>query len=91
MSGIMAKRVAREIKDLQSAAIEGCSCAQTGDDIHHWRASLVGPEGSPYEGGTFEFEITLPNDCADRMATDAKPCRPVQTAARQGINPTLSL
>ena len=29
-------------------------------NIFHWRATLPGPAGSPYEGGVFEVDIRLP-------------------------------
>jgi ubiquitin-protein ligase len=31
----------------------------TDDDMLHWTGSMIGPRGSPYEGGTFNFEILL--------------------------------
>ena len=31
-------------------------------NIFEWKATLPGPEGSPYEGGEFEIEIKLPKD-----------------------------
>lgn len=30
------------------------------NDDQHWRASIVGPTGTPYAGGLFEVEITIP-------------------------------
>lgn len=32
------------------------------EDIYHWRAIFIGPEGTPYENGAFEAEIIFDKD-----------------------------
>ena len=32
------------------------------DDIHKWKATIKGPSDSPYEGGIFKLDITLPTN-----------------------------
>ena len=31
-------------------------------DLLHWKGHIKGPEGTPYEGGMFTIDITLPAD-----------------------------
>jgi len=31
-------------------------------DLYHWRCDILGPAGTPYAGGCFELELTLPDD-----------------------------
>lgn len=30
------------------------------DDLFQWHANIRGPEGTPFEGGIFHLEITIP-------------------------------
>ena len=38
---------------------------ESNDDIFHWTGSMMGPEGSPYQGGIFDFDIVLPRAPGD--------------------------
>lgn len=41
----------------------GCFYVETiQDDLRHLIATLKGPEGTPYEGGTFQVLIDVPED-----------------------------
>ena len=55
------KRLQKEFTEIMRNPIPFGTVQQT-DDPLKWRAFLKGPEGSPYEGGTFELSITFPND-----------------------------
>lgn len=60
------KRIAREVNDIKvpGAIPLGCNCWLVNPDtsLYEWNATILGPEGSPYEGGVFNLGITLPAD-----------------------------
>lgn len=55
------KRIHREIVDVQKEDMGDIKLAPT-DDLHLWKGSLPGPEGSVYEGGSFDVDIVLAQD-----------------------------
>lgn len=55
-----ARRIQKEFEKMQEEKIPGIEAQPCSADLFHWHASLTGPEGSPYEGGTFELDIRLP-------------------------------
>ncbi|CDO77345.1 hypothetical protein BN946_scf184786.g6 [Trametes cinnabarina] len=65
------KRIHREIADLKKEDLGAIKLGPSGDDLFHWTATIPGPEGSVYEGGVFQVDITLGHDypfSAPRMA-----------------------
>jgi ubiquitin-conjugating enzyme E2 D/E len=56
------KRIHREIKDLEKEDLGGMSLAPSENNLFNWKASIPGPEGSPYEGGVFNLVVELAND-----------------------------
>jgi len=59
-----------------------------GDDLTHWKGSLSGPEGTPYEGGTFVVDIVLPDDypfAPPKMRFDTKVWHPNVSSANGAI------
>jgi ubiquitin-conjugating enzyme E2 D/E len=58
----MAKRIAKEAKDLGAdAGLDWGSAEPIDDNLFHWNACILGPEGSPYEGGVFNLDLELPS------------------------------
>jgi ubiquitin-conjugating enzyme E2 D/E len=63
MSKMTVGRLRKEIRILAMEPLEGIVAAPVSDtDLFHWEATIVGPEGTPYEGGTFKLAIEFPQD-----------------------------
>lgn len=57
------KRIAQEIKDLNENPVTNCSAGPINDtDLTKWRATIFGPEGTPYHGGVFYLDVQFPSD-----------------------------
>ena len=57
------KYLKKEFNDLQSNPILSLGCTvglPNPSDIFHWRISLLGPQGTPYAGGTFFLSVEFP-------------------------------
>jgi len=62
MSKVLLKRITNELNDLNKNPISNCSAGPCGDDITHWKATLFGPEGTPYHNGVFELDIEFTSE-----------------------------
>src|SRR6056300_69658 len=57
------KRLKRELKELELTPPENCSAGLINpNDLYNWHATILGPQGSPYEGGVFKLNIKLEPD-----------------------------
>ncbi|XP_060071806.1 ubiquitin-conjugating enzyme E2 D2B-like [Ylistrum balloti] len=54
------RRLKKELLQMTKDPPENCSARLVGDDLFHWKASLTGPEDTPYADGTFELDIRFP-------------------------------
>ena len=63
MSSATIKRIRKEYEEMMRSAPMNCSAGPVNeDDMFLWQATLVGPEGSQYEGGVFNLRIEFPLD-----------------------------
>ncbi|EKM52992.1 uncharacterized protein PHACADRAFT_259165, partial [Phanerochaete carnosa HHB-10118-sp] len=56
------KRIHREVVDLKKEDLGNITLGPTSDNLFQWKATIPGPEGSVYEGGLFNVDITLGHD-----------------------------
>ena len=57
------RRINQEIKELNENPVPNCSAGPIDDkDLPHWRATIFGPEGTPYHGGVFYIDVKFPSD-----------------------------
>lgn len=56
------KRITKELSDITKNPPPEVSAGPAGDDMFKWRGVILGPKGSPYEGGVFFLEINIPQE-----------------------------
>ncbi|CAE7415738.1 ubc-1 [Symbiodinium natans] len=59
MTTVARRRLIRDLKKLQSDPPQGISASPAQDDIMSWTAVMFGPDDTPWEGGTFQLEVTF--------------------------------
>ena len=55
------RRLAHEAAEMTNKPPDNCSAGPVGDNLSHWTANIIGPKGSPFEGGIFKLEIKFPD------------------------------
>jgi ubiquitin-conjugating enzyme E2 D/E len=57
------RRINYELSEIISSPIDNCSAGLISEhDIYKWQATIIGPQGSPYEGGLFNLRVNFPLD-----------------------------
>ena len=56
------KRLRKEYDDLQKESIPNLSAGPIDGNLFEWEAVILGPSGTPYEGGIFNLSISIPSN-----------------------------
>jgi ubiquitin-conjugating enzyme E2 D/E len=56
------KRIMKELSTLENCKLENITANPIGEDLFHWRATIQGPDGTPYQNGSFILDIKFPFD-----------------------------
>jgi len=59
-SSASAKRLAKEVKEMEKTPLTWAKCVPSGDSLYKWKASITGPENTPFENGKFQLELEMP-------------------------------
>ncbi|ORY06315.1 hypothetical protein K493DRAFT_203525 [Basidiobolus meristosporus CBS 931.73] len=54
-------RIKKEILDCQTDTEANCQLYPVNDSLCHFKARISGPSNTPYEGGTFQLDIIIPD------------------------------
>lgn len=62
MAGHKARRITKDLADIRADSASQIFAETVGDSLTNLRGSFKGPAGTPYEGGTYEVSINIPNE-----------------------------
>lgn len=65
MASSRARRIAKELTDIEKDARNSNITAQPADnsgDLTHLKATILGPPGTPYEGGSYVVDVRIPTE-----------------------------
>ncbi|EIW60834.1 ubiquitin-conjugating enzyme [Trametes versicolor FP-101664 SS1] len=56
------RRIQKELKDLTNNPIEGLTVEPLEENLFEWKCAIKAASDSPYKGGTFHFNLSLPEN-----------------------------
>ena len=61
-STLLMKRITQEITELETNPVANCSAGPLEDNLTHWKATIFGPDETPYCGGVFKLDVEFPHN-----------------------------
>jgi len=58
--GASARRLAKELKEMEKTPLEWATAAPVDENLYKWKATITGPDNTPFEGGRFDLELEMP-------------------------------
>ena len=56
------RRLTKEATEFKNHPDDDIQAAPDTDNMYQWKATIIGPSGTPYDGGKFVLSITIPHD-----------------------------
>jgi len=56
------KRLRKELDDMEKDAVPNLSAGPVDGNLFEWEAVILGPVDTPYEGGVFNLNISIPSN-----------------------------
>jgi len=56
------KRIKKELLDIQNDLPPNYTASPVNGDLFTWRATIFGPDNTPFKGGAFKIDIKFPQD-----------------------------
>eukprot|EP01089_Gocevia_fonbrunei_P022469 TRINITY_DN90_c0_g1_i1.p1 TRINITY_DN90_c0_g1~~TRINITY_DN90_c0_g1_i1.p1 ORF type:complete len:150 (+),score=25.20 TRINITY_DN90_c0_g1_i1:84-533(+) len=57
---VSARRLATELRNLDSKPLGWASAKPVNDDLYKWEVIMTGPEKTPFDNGKFKLELKMP-------------------------------
>lgn len=58
----LTRRLTHEISVMKKEPPENCSAGPEADNLLKWKATIIGPKSSPFDGGIFNLSIKFPQN-----------------------------
>jgi ubiquitin-conjugating enzyme (huntingtin interacting protein 2) len=62
MASNRARRIAKEVQDIEKDKQSNITVSTINDDLMHLKGSFLGPPDTPYESGKYTIDIKIPSD-----------------------------